>query len=465
MLEKIENWIKRYNLLKSGDVVLAACSGGPDSLALVHSLYQLRSKYNIRLAVAHVDHMFRGRDSAADAEFVAEFCRSLKLDCYRTAIDVPGYIAETGDSPQDAARKLRYEYLEQIAQSIGKAKIATGHHRDDQAETVLLNLLRGAGSTGIRGMKPFNEGVIRPLLGISRDEIERYCQKQGFVPRRDSSNFKTDYLRNRIRLNLLPELEKNYNKAIKDALCRTAELIGSELDFIRQTLQDIWPQVVCERQGRLLIRRSGLAGLHIAQQRELLRLVIEKKQGSVRGITFIHVEKLIEMALTGKTGSVLELPGCLEARVRYDEMELYAREELKHPEPVMEPRRLNLPGKTYVPELNLTIVAELRTTVPEKLPPFSAVFAWPELAPPLYVRTRRNGDWFQPKGFKGSKKVKDFFIDAKISREKRAVTPIIYDGKGILWIGAYRQAERGDASGDIRQFLQLRLCMGEEQND
>nr|WP_092073684.1 tRNA lysidine(34) synthetase TilS [Dendrosporobacter quercicolus]NSL47967.1 tRNA lysidine(34) synthetase TilS [Dendrosporobacter quercicolus DSM 1736]SDM65599.1 tRNA(Ile)-lysidine synthase [Dendrosporobacter quercicolus] len=464
MLEKIESWINRYELLNSGDFVLAACSGGPDSLALVHSLVRLRSKYKIRLAVAHVDHMLRGEDSEADAEFVAKFCRQLNLACYRTAVDVPGYIAETGRSLQDAARKLRYEYLRQTALGIGQAKIATGHHRDDQAETILINLLRGAGSTGLSGMKPYHAGIIRPLLGISRAEIEQYCQNQGLIPRQDSSNFKTDYLRNRIRLNLLPELEQNYNQAIKETLCRTAELIGGELDFIRQTLVDVWPQIVREEQDRFFVRRSGLAGLHIAQQREIIRLAIEKKQGSSRGITFVHVEKLIEMALTGRTGSVLELPGRLRARAGYDEVEVYRQAEPELSPPVAA-RRLNLPGKTYVPELHLTIVAELCTAVPEKLPPASAVFAWSELEPPLYIRTRRDGDRFRPKGFNGSKKVKDFFIDAKIPREKRAITPIIYDGKGILWVGGYRQAERGGIPVDTQQFLQLSLCTGEEHHD
>ncbi|GBG57255.1 tRNA(Ile)-lysidine synthase [Sporomusaceae bacterium FL31] len=465
MLVKISAWIDKYHLVKKGDKLLLACSGGPDSLVLVHSLYALCSKYNISLAVAHVDHMFRGQDSAEDAEFVAAFCSQLGLPCYQTAINVPEYIVISGRSPQDAARELRYQFLQQTANRLGITKIATGHHRDDQAETVLMNLLRGTGSTGIRGIRPAHDNIIRPLLGVSRQEIDQYCLEQGLTPRQDSSNLKTDYLRNRVRLKLLPDLQQHYNHTIKDALCRTAELIGSEHDFICQNVRELWPQIVLDEQDVIRISRAGLSNLHIAQQREILRQAIEKKQGHTRGITFKHVEKFIEMALTGQVGSILELPGNLQVRVDYHDVELYSA----HSHPVIPvrvaPLEIQLPGVTDVPELELTIVAELRDSAPEKLPTHSAVFDWVELSPPLYIRTRLDGDKFQPKGLKGNKKIKDFFIDAKIPRKKREITPIIYDEKGILWVGGYRQAERGDVTMKTQQFLQLTLHMGRNKID
>jgi tRNA(Ile)-lysidine synthase len=460
MLKKIEAWIDQYRLIQEGDSILAACSGGPDSLVLVHSLQALCSKYNIRLAVAHVDHMFRGKDSAADADFVAEFCRRLGLVCYQKAINVPEYIRAGGHSPQEAARELRYQYLQEVAANLGQTKIATGHHRDDQAETVLMHLLRGSGSAGIRGMRPANGNIIRPLLGISRAEIEQYCREHQLTARLDHSNLKTDYLRNRIRLKLLPELEQHYNQAVKEALCRTAEVVGCEYDFIQQSVQAVWSEIVREEQDKLFIEKSGLANLHLAQQREMLRQAIEKKQGSTRGITFKHVEKFIEMALSGQVGTIYELPGGLVVRIGYDEVELSSVRQLPAVQGIAKPYPIAIPGNTYVPELDITILAELHSTAPGKLPAHTAVFDCTQLVPPLYVRTRQDGDRFRPKGLKGSKKLKDFFIDAKIPREKRKITPIIYDGKGILWVGGYRQAERGDVMMNTQQFLQLTLYMG-----
>lgn len=456
MLEKVRSWIESNKLLVKGDTVVAACSGGPDSLALVHILKALCLEYDIELVVAHVDHMIRGQESADDAIFVHDFCRKYELRCYQTAINVPEFAATGGRSLEEVARELRYAYLRQIAANMGGAKIATGHHRDDQAETVLLNLLRGAGSSGLRGMKAENGGIIRPLLAISRGEIEEYCRQNGFTPRIDSTNLQEEYLRNRVRRKLLPLLEQEYNPGIKDALYRTATVIGDENDYIGTVARRLWPKIVSEQDGMFFIHSDKLLEQHCALQREILRLTLEKKQGNLKGISFYHVERLIMLAKNAAVGSITELPGGLMVKKDYNGLKVgWQPVEAKITVPVL---KIVVPGTTYIEQAQLKITAELLDSRPNvKGSPAVAVFDWQALAPPLYVRTRLPGDRFQPLGLSGSKKLKDFFIDAKIPQEERNSIVLVCDSEGIIYVSGHRQSERGRVTRGTRQFLQLSI--------
>ncbi|MEN6413365.1 MAG: tRNA lysidine(34) synthetase TilS [Veillonellales bacterium] len=469
MLERVKEWIHCHGLINREEKVLAACSGGPDSLALVHILRRLRSEYNISLAVAHVNHMLRGTESDEDARFVAEYCQSAGLDCYQTAIPVARLAAASGRSVEDAGRIARYQFLRQVAADLGGAVIATGHHRDDQAETVLIHLLRGAGSAGIRGMLPKNNGIIRPLLPISRAEIAAYCREQGLEPRVDSSNEHTDYLRNRIRIQLLPELAEQYNPAVKESLCRTAAIVGDEHDYIRAQAEKVWPLLASRQDGGWLIDGQQVNELHIALQREIFRLAIEKKQGCLTGISFYHVERLIEMVRHAFVGSRLELPGGLIARKDYSGLWL-GTPLPPGPWAGIRPPGIPLviPGYTDIPQIGCQVKAKICTEKAEEKGRQVAVFDWQALAPPLYVRTRLPGDRFSPLGLGGSKKVKDFLIDAKVPRKIRDRVPIICDGRGILWLGGYRQDERGKISDQTTDYLQLminRVIVKEQEDD
>jgi tRNA(Ile)-lysidine synthase len=456
MLKKVKEWIEKHKLLRQGDTIVVACSGGPDSLALLHILAALRLEYNISLVVAHVDHMLRGEESAIEANFVVDFCARRNLICYHKAIDVPRFIKETGISGEEAARIVRYQYLRQIAAGLGGAKIATGHHRDDQAETVLMNLLRGAGSSGIRGMQPVNGDIIRPLLSVSRAEIIAYCVKEQLEPNYDSSNFELHYLRNRIRIHLLPELEKQYNNAVKDSLCKTATIVGDEHDFIQHTAKSIWLQVVKEQENSLFIMAEQMKSVHIAVIREIFRQAIEKKQHSLRGISFYHVEALIEMLFNGRVGSILHLPGSLTIHKTYDGLCLGETPFTLLKKVEFSGQKLLVPGVTQIDELGIQIIAKI-TDMPAKSQPKSAVFDMDRLSLPLFVRIRQGGDCFQPLGFKGRKTIKDYFIDEKIPRELRDSIPIICDVQGIIWIGGYRQSQWGSITDKTKRFLLLTI--------
>lgn len=457
MLNKIKCFIDKNKLIESGDTILVACSGGPDSLALLHILLSLRSDYTVSLVVAHVDHMFRGSESALEAQFVRDFCREHDLICHSKEIDVPRFIAETGLSAQTAARELRYSYLRQIAQEIGGAKIATGHHADDQGETVLLNLLRGAGSTGLRGMLPYHDGIIRPLLGVNRPEIMNYCIKYRLSPQQDSSNLNIDYLRNSIRLELIPLLQERYNPAISAALCRTAELIGDEHEFIRSTAEQLWQVVVRQQSTGIIIDGASAKGVHIAVLREIFRMAIEKKHLNLTGISFCHVENMIDMLWNGRVGTTLDLPGNMMARKGYEVLEIVdcCQPAAENAEVVQQ--QISVPGITYVDELGIEICAEFLVTLPEAAGRWTVFLDWEEVQLPLEVRTRRSGDRFQPSGMSGSKKIKDFFIDIKLPRVERDRVPIICDQRGVLWIAGFRQSDIGLIKSSTKRILQLKI--------
>lgn len=458
MLDKVKKWCERHHLLKSGDTVLIACSGGADSLALTDILMALKDAFHLRLAVGHLDHMFRGAASVQDAAFVAEFCKSRGLSCYQRRVDVPAFQKRHGLSPEEAARIVRYDFLREIANNLGGAKIATGHHQGDQAETVLLHLIRGAGSGGIGGIRPVSRDVIRPLLAVSRAEIDAYCKARDLDPRVDETNFTTDYLRNRIRLELLPRMERAYNPAMREALCRSAELIGAEHEFIRQSAEALWGGLASERNGLLALRRSAFNALHTALKREFIRLAIERLQGSLSGIQFFHVEEIIRMAATGRVGAILELPSQLVLECGYNAVNFFKKNgdsaEFRKENVRIE---LNLDGITEILLRGIVVEAEMLPAYRKPVGPEMIVCDLDRLALPLFLRFREDGDVFQPSGMRGKKKLKDFFIDAKIARARRDDIPLFCDQSGIIWVGGYRQSQTSKVTESTTKFLALTL--------
>ncbi len=323
---------------------------------------------------------------------------------------------------------------------------------------MLLNLFRGAGTAGLAGMKPVAGDVIRPLLDIGREEIEAYCRANALAPRTDSSNYDAVFMRNYLRLELIPRLAAVFNANITATLCRTAELVGDEHDFVAAAARAAWPGVVREERDGLEIDCRALAGLHVALRREVVRQAVEKKRGDLRGISFFHVEKLLELALQGATGQLGELPGGLTARKEYGRL-VFAAESPPAAAGIGPPGvAVAVPGRTPLPALGITVAARLTAARPADAGPGSAIFAWDELAPPIFVRTRQPGDRLRP----GGKKVKEYLIDAKVPQRRRDSVPVFTDGQGIFWLGGVRQASRGRPERPTGAYLQLII---EQQED
>lgn len=453
MIEKVKVWCESKKLLQTGDAIVIACSGGPDSLALTDILLKLREEYALTLAAAHLEHGIRGESSKADAAFVRAFCRERGVPYFEKSVDVPQFARRHSLSLEDAARKVRYQFFYEVAKDCKKAKIATGHHQGDQAETVLLHLFRGAGSAGLAGIRPGSCGIIRPLLAVSRLEIEAYCRAEHLEPRLDETNMLLDYTRNKIRLSLLPQLSREYNSSLKEALCRTAELIGAEHDFIRACGKKSFLECTERRGGKLVFRRNELNGLHLAVKREVFRLAVEEMRGHLREISFSHIERMLKFAAEGKTGAKLELPGGLVLRCAYDKLHFTRAERPDEGVRDFVPVVLPVPGSLHISALGLNITAEISAERKRAAGKHQIVCDGDKISLPVLLRTRQSGDRFRPSGMGGGKKLKDFFIDNKIAREKRDQALLFCDQNEIFWVGGIRQNESSKVSDDTKKFF------------
>jgi len=434
------NSIKQKSLFLPGDTLVAAVSGGPDSIAMLHTIYNITAGWNVRIHVAHLNHMFRGKQSEEEACFVFSQAEKLGLKCTVESFDVPAYIKESGLSPEDGARRIRYRFLQRVAKEIGASVIVTAHHANDQAETVLLHLLRGAGPEGLAAMAPKEGNLVRPLLEVTKEDILQYCREKNLTFRLDPTNYETDYLRNKVRLELIPTL-KEYNPRIIESLGKTADICRNENSLLQALTEDIRkPLDIVEKEGSVTVSVSRLQALHPALQRRLLRSIVDGLAEFPGSLSFRQTEEIIRL----NTGKRINLPRGICAYREYDKLTFYRHSlSLDRENPIPVSVVLKIPGVNVLPQLNIIIEAGIKSWPhPDFARGKYSVVLNKELTKlPLVVRTRRPGDRFQPAGLKGTKKIKDFFIDEKIPRNLRDRIPLLVSDDKILWIIGYRLAE------------------------
>lgn len=308
---RVLNFIDKHSLVATGEKVVVGVSGGADSVCLLHLLTKWQQQLGIRVHAAHLNHELRGAEAEADARYVTRLAGSFDVPITVDTRDVNAYRRERNCSVEEAARELRYDFLATVAKNVNAWLVAVGHTRDDQVETILLHILRGAGTAGLCGLKPClpvvnSIRVIRPLLEITRQETMSYCQQHQLEPRSDSSNLSLSFLRNRLRLELLPLLRK-YNPGIDKALLRLAEIAGGDVSFIEQQALQLWDKVAREENQVVYLDREKVAPLPIALQRQLIRLAIIRILGNARDIEVNHVEA-IRSLLTKPRGKRVSLP-------------------------------------------------------------------------------------------------------------------------------------------------------------
>jgi tRNA(Ile)-lysidine synthase len=302
IIEKFKKTVRRYNLIERGDRILVGVSGGPDSLALLFLLMNIKKEHNLYLHIAHFDHMLRP-DSRKDLRFVENLADKLKIPFASAAANVKKL---PKGSPEEAARNARFDFLFRAAKEIKASKIALGHNLDDQAETVLMRVLRGSGLYGLSAILPkraiSGNEIIRPLIEIKRREIESFLKKRGVKPRRDITNYEEIYFRNKIRNSLLLLLEKEYNKNIKEVLSNLAESSGHDYDYLMKESQR-----ALNRLGERINIKKFLR-LHLSIQRLVIRLSLMRLKGSTRQINFKHIKEIEDLIANRPVNSVVDLP-------------------------------------------------------------------------------------------------------------------------------------------------------------
>ncbi len=461
--------LRRAGLAHQNATLVVGVSGGADSSTLLYSLDRIRASCGINLHVAHLNHDFRGEEADEDARFVAELARRLGLPATVEKRDPIAYQRQRGISSfEQGARELRYNFLASVAHTIDAPAVAVGHTSDDLAETVLLHILRGSGLHGLRGMTevapwPWPTGLekpvlFRPLLEVSKAETVAFCRELGRAFREDSGNSLFRFTRNRVRQSLMPMLAADYNPQVRSALVRLARTSSLELDYLEQELNGIWQSLLIpvgeseipEESGALVFNRSELAELHPALRRLALRRAYVDVKGDPRRLRENHLQAMSDLVERGRSGGSLDLPGGLKLRLQGKRVILSGEPVLERiPFPKLESiHRFKAPvdySEQTEPVGHLwTVTAALvdRGSLPELEPPnpYWAYLAPDKLGAELTVRSRQPGDRFQPLGLTGTKKLKDFFTDNKVPRNRRDGIPLLVSAGEIAWVVGYRIA-------------------------
>ncbi|MFC2075419.1 tRNA lysidine(34) synthetase TilS, partial [Bdellovibrionota bacterium] len=360
LLEKVKKTIQRHSLIRPGDRVVMAVSGGIDSVSLLDLLCRLRQDLAFDITVAHVNHGLRGKDADNDAEFVRSRAKELNVPFYIKKIDVSHLQTMLKGSPQEIAREERLRYLEQLAEKIDANRIALGHNRDDQAETVLMRMIRGAGARGLRGMGYSRDKFIRPLLDIKREGIKEYSLSRNISHVEDKSNLDDIYLRNKIRLKLMPLLEKEYNPEVKSGLIRLASILREEDRFLDKLCRDLFRKNARVESGEVIFEIPALLNLDVSLRARILRMGLHEVKRDLRRISYHHYDIIEELIHGQAPQKQLDLPEDINVIRIYSRL-IIARGESSYLTSRGRPfeYRLKVPGFTKVRELGITVNTEV----------------------------------------------------------------------------------------------------------
>lgn len=482
--------ISQYHLLTEKDRIVVGTSGGPDSIALLHILWQLSKEYSLSLCVAHLNHMQRGQESKEDAEYTIRFANELSIPVVSEEIDVKAIKErETKGLPlTDVARKIRYDFLKRAALGFEANKIAVGHHANDHVETMLINLIRGAGPEGLKGIAPIrkiDEGLllIRPLIKVSSLQIHQYLSLYHLEFRIDSSNLKPIFLRNRVRLQLLPLLRNEYNPKIDNAFIQLSKIIGIDDDYMNEVVNHALPQVIIEHKKKMIVMDvDKLSGLHPAIQTRVIRKAIAMIKDDTNGFNYQHIQGIRQLITSIHPQAKLSLPFSISAQREYKhlvikEESIYRLKQLDSYEYL-----IDIPETKEISDMGCTIKTdvvpiktifndidyikkhpslECRYPIQDARHPLvlRAYFDYEQVTSPLTLRCRKNSDRFQPYGMQGRKKIKDFFMDMKLPMDTRNRMPLLVDKKGnILWVIGLRINEQVKITDKTQNVLVISIA-------
>ncbi len=466
LYEKFLAFVRKNRLFAPGERVLLGCSGGPDSMALLDILARCRDRGLIALSVCHLDHSLRGEDSRRDAAFVEETASKLGVAVQVARKNVRLIAHRRGLSIEAAARQARYGFFRRAARRAGAAKVATAHTQSDNAETVLQRIIEGAGPEGLRGIplvrtlgKRNRIQIVRPLLFATRGEIEQYTGARRLPSRLDRTNLEPIYLRNRIRLEILPLL-KELNPSIEHALSRIGKSVGALLDFAGDDVAAALDRIRRPGPaGTTTLDRTTLLSTHPALAAEVIKHVLLAAGLVGRTLSSKHIEAILSLAGGRQPSAALDLPGELSAWRDYARV-VIGRRDLE-PQVAAFRKSLRVPGRITLPnglgkmECRLLKRFRLDKFLSTKTRNVEVIDAG-KIRGALVVRPAEPGERFRGLGAPGARKLQDFFVDEKVPRARRASTPVVADASGIIYVAGMRIADRVKVTGKTRSFLRLK---------
>ncbi|MBY2478313.1 tRNA lysidine(34) synthetase TilS [Clostridioides difficile] len=456
IFDKVLGTINKHNLIQKGDKIVLGLSGGPDSVCLLHVLNRLKKDFNIEIYAAHLNHQIRGIEAQKDALYVSKLCEDMGIVFFVKSINVPKYCENEGLSLEEGARKLRYEMFYEIKDKIKANKIAIGHNLNDQAETVMMRIMRGTGLTGLKGIDYIRDNcIIRPILDVERSDIEDYCEAYNLNPRIDKTNLENIYTRNKIRLDLLPYMKDNFNSNVIESIVRMSNSLKIDNDYIEKEAESKFREVSSVKEkGFVEINLDDFICLHDAIKVRVLRNSIKHILGDTNFVDQRHIEDIMSLEDNSKVNKMLTLPRNIFV-YRKKESIILTNEEIVNEEIEF---YYNVPSNGFIKIKELKQIIETQIMSIDryksmKLDNSSKGFDFNKVKGGIVIRSRRQGD--KIKLAMGSKKVKDLFIDLKIPREERCKIPIITDSEGIICVGDYKISENYKIDESTKEVLKI----------
>ncbi len=454
-IKKILSTIQKYNMLSYGDHVLVGLSGGPDSVCLLFVLNKLKSPFKLKISAIYFDHGLRPEEIPEEINFCQKICDTLDLNFYTQKINVKEFAEREKINLQEAARILRYEVFDQLSLRIKANKIALGHNADDQAETVLMRLLRGAGPAGLSGIPPVRKKIIRPLIEMEKKEIENFLKENKIQYLLDSSNMKLEYMRNKIRHLLIPVIKEISPQATK-IISKTANILREENDYINVAVTKALMRLMSRKTDQKVeLFCNPLEVLNIVILRRALRVAIDSVR-DLRGIEFDHIEDIIKLIKNGKPGDRIYLPKGIRAIKGYSTIIITTEPPQK-----LSTYQIHDPNREiFLKESSM--ILEIRDIPIDKVNDYGngknlTYIDAEKVKFPLIIRSRKEGDYFYPLGFGKRKKLQDFFVDEKVPREERDLVPVIESEGKIVWIVGYRLDDRFKIDHNTKKCLQIKV--------
>ncbi len=431
IIDKVKNTITENGLIKKGESVLVALSGGSDSVAMLHMLCSLSEEFGFKLSAAHINHKIR-LEADCDEDFVITYCKKLGIECFTKSIDVIDYAQKHSISTELAGRKVRYEFFDEVMRENSIDKLATAHNKNDSAESIMLHLTRGCGLDGMCGIPVMRDGyIIRPVISVTKNEIEEYCKDNSLEYVVDKTNFETDYTRNKIRLNLIPMIENNINSNFIDTLTENSQIFKEAASFIDNYTKKVYERLACGNK----LHFSELLAEDDAIIKNAVLVHFKNYTKKAENLSQHHINEIVRLMKLNSSKSV-NLPGAITAKIEYKTLYF----EKTSTDAVLFEYDITLGKELFIPECGESIIVleekEIKKNTKDK------IYFYVNGEKKFKVRNRRAGDKFLPCGMKGTKKLSDYFTDLKIPVSKRNLIAILTYDDEIVWVVGKRVDRR-----------------------
>lgn len=449
MEDRILKSIENYKLIENGDTIIVGASGGPDSQFMIYMLNSLKSQIDFEIILAHLNHLHR-KEAKNDEDLVRKTAEELNLKFFTRARSMDDYAKKLKLSSEDAGRCLRYEFFNDLAKEYKNPKIAVAHNKDDQAETVLMRIIRGTGLDGLRAMDYKSGNIIRPILDIKKSEIIAYIDFKKIPYAIDHTNFENDYTRNKIRLDIIPKLEE-INPRVVDQIYSLSELAKDDLEVLDGVIGDKFAELSDIKKDKIIFDKAKFDKTDPAILRRIIRKAIETLNGEIKDISRENIDEFLTIRDLGTGKKIIK--DRLRLRKSYDS---YILETKKTKDKFEE--EIYLEDVDLINFDGLYIKTSIINSKKYEKSKNIGYFDYDKLTFPLKVRTRKNGDRFTPLGHRSEKKLKDFFMDQKVDREKRDEIPLIISNEKIIWLTGLRISDDFKVTESTKRILKIEVC-------